>query len=156
MRLTSPFSTQLNLGGSTTDNIKSVYSFKDTFLYSSPATLAGVSISALNNLSAGLTFFAKAMREHHKQKMLNFIDGFFGPSGPGYNYGGLTSDSYENLNLNTLGSQTSNMELTTFRAIYRSLTDGITSSAEHFRTLFNSRNTYVPNGSQSTIPIQII
>jgi hypothetical protein len=56
----------------------------------------------LTRTKLGLTY--GAVQQILKQSKINFLTRYFGPTGPGYNYGGATSQSYDYNNLNGISS----------------------------------------------------
>ena len=54
----------------------------------------------LTRTKLGLTF--GGIQQLFKQSKIDFLTRYFGPTGPGYNYGGATSESYDYNNLNGL------------------------------------------------------
>lgn len=67
------------------------------------------------NRILGLSSFG--LKQRYKNLTTGFLNRYFGPTGPGYNYGGATSDFYSYTNLNG-NSEVSISELFRYRMLY--------------------------------------
>jgi len=86
-----------------------------------------------------------------KQIVLDYVNLFFGPTGPGYNYLGVTSFNYNYFNNNNLPELNPNT-INYFRSLYYTNTLGLTFANEKINQLNSSLNVFF----NSTAPINPI
>lgn len=167
-KLINPFDRQLNIIGSGINNAidtnsiqeinlgityTNIYSTRKNFALSKLIlTKSGLCGSAMGELSKGISFFAKKMRDYRNEEILKYTEYFFGICGPGYNYGGATSESFDFTNLN--GKVVSNAELLTTRMMYQNAKNpnGFTYTSSYFYNVLTNRNTYISGSGVSPTP----
>jgi hypothetical protein len=119
----------------------------------------GITSGTYAELAKGISFYIKAIRDNQETQLKNYLSTFFGPTGPGYNYGATGSEEYVYTNLNGI-SPISNYDLTMHRFLYRTYNQGEGLSASNYFTNFLSNsNVLTGNPSSQTpgiIPINII
>lgn len=159
MSLFNPFNNQIfnfESGVSFNDFTFIANSIKDRQYFLNVTTLAGICANVKIARAQGITFYWDALNKVRSEKITNQLNVFFGPTGPGYNYSGATSNSYFNAQLNN--KTCSEKELTFNRILHALHTQGFTSGTAYLANYFKTLNIQDSKGAQlpGTIPINLI